>query len=153
MSLLQIKLLGCEKLIDGTTNVASDNGSAPCRRRLRASIVLSRLAGMLVLFVLLFLGPLATEAQAHASHSGSLVQMSLGLTKIAENQVDADDVAENASACCGVKCCATAGCTSAVLTEANPSHMETAAVDSFTLAVQVPIKPSPQSSLKRPPRV
>jgi len=153
MSLLQIKLLGCEKLIDGTAHDASDNGSAPRRRPLRASVVLSRLAGMLVLFVLLFLGPLATEAQAHASHSGSLVQMSLGLAEIAENQADADDVAENGNACCGVKCCATAGCTSAVLTDAHPSIMETAAVDSFTLAMQVPIKPSPQSNLKRPPRV
>jgi hypothetical protein len=153
MSLLQIKLLGCEKLIDGTAHDVSDNGSAACRRRLRACLVLSRFAGVLVLFAVLFLGPLATEAKAHASHSGSLVQMSLGLAEIAENQADADDVAENGNACCGIKCCATAGCTSAVLTEAHPSIMETAAVDSFTLAMQVPIKASPQSSLKRPPRI
>lgn len=146
-------MLGCEKLIDGATHDASENRSAPCCRRLRASLVLPRFAGVLVLFAVLFLGPLATEAQAHASHSGSLAQMSLGLADTLENQVDADADAESLNACCGVKCCATAGCTSAVLIEAHSSIMETAAVDSFSLAMQVPIKASPQSSLKRPPRV
>jgi hypothetical protein len=69
MGTLETKLLGFKKLIDAIAHDASDNGRAPCRRRLRASLVLSRLGGMLVLLVLLFLGPLATEAQAHASHS------------------------------------------------------------------------------------
>lgn len=133
-------------MVDGTAPATWQNG-AELRRALG---MLLRIGAFFALVAVLFLGPLASEAQAHGVHAGLAVQMP---TDQGESTVSQDKAeAVGAQTGCGVNCCSATGCAAAVLNAAHPGIVVVAIDNRFALPGHTAPRPSPQSTLKRPPR-
>ena len=142
---------GRGRLVDGTAHAALENEAAQGRVGCHMSGVLLRIGACLVLFVVMFFGPLAGLAQAHGLHTDLTVQVPANW---AETTVTKDEAeAMSVQAGCGVNCCSATGCAAAVLDPAHAIIIVVAIDDSFVLSGHTPPRPSPQSTLKRPPRV
>ena len=140
-------------MVDGTAPAARHIGAAlRCVGQCHASGVLLRIAAFLVLVAVLFVGPFAGEARAHGLHAGLSVQMTANMTQGTVSQDKAEAV--SAQVLCSVKCCSATGCVvaAAVLTDTHPCIVVVATDDSFALPAHTAPKPSPQGTLKRPPR-
>ncbi|WP_309667999.1 hypothetical protein [Tabrizicola sp.] len=138
-------------MVDGTIPVAWQNEAA--LRRVghpRVAGVLFRISALFVLIAVLFLGPFAGQAQAHGLHDGLSVQMLANWAESTVSQDEAEALSEQAG--CGVSCCSATGCAAAVLSAAHPCIVVVAIDDRFALPGHTAPKPSPQSTLKRPPR-
>ena len=136
-------------MLDGTSHGSRQNEVA--RRRVGQcdlSDMLSRIVALFVLVAVLFLGPFAGEARAHGLHAGITAQMP---ENWAESTVSQGETV-SAETDCGVICCSTTGCAAAVLTAAHPDIVFDAIYDGFVFPSNTVPRPSPQSSLKRPPR-
>ena len=99
---------------------------------------------------LLFTGGLVSDVQAHGLHSGAVSQSvkSDGATITGSS----DAMQDTSRIDCGVTCCPTVGCASAVLI---PTQVFPAAIASdgvFGMHPHPSIKASPQASLMRPPK-
>ena len=143
---------GRGRLVDGTAHAALENeaaqgGVGECH----ASGVLLRIGAFLVLFVVMFVGPFAGQAQAHGLHAGLTVQVPANWAETTVTEDEAE--AMSAQAGCGVNCCSATGCAAVVLDSAHAIIVVVAIDDSFVLSGHTPPRPSPQSTLKRPPRV
>ena len=113
--------------------------------------ILSQIGAVCVLFVVLFFGPLATDAQAHGPDAGLSVQMAENWEESAGSQSQAD--AQRMSGTdCGVNCCSATSCAAGVLNASHPGIAAVVADNRFAVQDNVFAKPSPQSSLKRPPK-
>ena len=142
---------GRGQLADGTAHATWQNEAAQRRVGQRhASGVLLRIGAFLLLVAVLFLGTFAGKAQAHGVHAGLTVQMPVNWAETTVSQDKAEAV--SAQAGCGVNCCSVTGCTAAILTAAHPAIVVVALDDRFAWLGNTPPKPSPQSTLKRPPR-
>ena len=138
-------------MVEGTAPTAWQNEAAP-RRFLQgqASGVIFQISALFVLVAVLLFGPFADQAQAHVLHAGLTVQMPANWADSTESLGDAE--AESAEAGCGANCCSAAGCASAVLNAAHPGIIVVLTESRFALPGLTSTKPSPQSTLKRPPR-
>jgi len=115
--------------------------------------ILSRIGAGLVLFVVLFFGPLASDAQAHGTHAGLSVQTAANWEESAGSENEAGAEAQLVlEADCGVNCCSATSCAAAVLNAPHPFIAAVAANNRYTFQGNALTKPSPQSSLKRPPK-
>ncbi len=138
-------------MVDGTAPAAWQTETALRRVGQRHALgTLLRIGAFLVLVAVLFLGPFAGEARAHGLHAGFTMQMPADRAESMVSQDKAEAV--SAQTGCGVKCCPTTGCAAAVLNAAHPGIVFVAMDDRFALPGHTPPKPSPQSTLKRPPR-
>lgn len=137
------------RLVDGTVNNAWQNEVALRRvGQCHASVMPLRIAALFVLAAVLFLCPFAGEARAHGLHPSMTVQMPANWAESTVSQ----DGAVSAQTACGVNCCSTTGCAVAVLNAAHPDIVFVAIDDGFVFPRNTVPRPSPQSSLKRPPR-
>ena len=142
---------GRGRLVDGTANAALENGAAPgCVGRFYCGAVF-QISALFVLVAVLLLGPFAGQAQAHGLHAALTVQMPANWAETTVSQAEAEAV--SAQTGCGVNCCSATGCAAAVLNPAHAAIVVVAIDDSFALSGHAPPRPSPQSTLKRPPRV
>ena len=144
-------------MVDGTANAALENGAAPgCVGRFYCGAVF-QISALFVLVAVLLLGPFAGQAQAHDLHIGLTVQMPAKWAETTVSQAEAEAEAEaeavSAQTGCGVNCCSATGCAAAVLNPAHAAIVVVAIDDIFALSGHAPPRPSPQSTLKRPPRV
>ena len=115
--------------------------------------ILSRICAGLILFVVLFFGPLASDAQAHGIHAGLSVQTAANWEESAGSESEAKAEAQRTMETdCGVYCCSATSCAAAVLTASHPGIAAFAADNRFALLDNALAKPSAQSSLKRPPK-
>lgn len=138
-------------MVDGTAPAAWQNGAALRRvAQCHLSCVLFQISALFVLVAVLFLGPLASEARAHGLHAGLAVQMPTDQAESAVSQDEAEAASEQTG--CGVNCCSATGCAAAVLNAAHPGIVVVAIDSRFAVSGHTPPRPSPQSSLKRPPR-
>ena len=138
-------------MVDGTANVALENGAAPGRVGQFYCGAVFQISALFVLVAVLLLGPFAGQAQAHDLHIGLTVQMPANWAETTVSQAEAEAV--SAQTGCGVNCCSATGCAAAVLNPAHAAIVVVAIDDSFALSGHAPPRPSPQSTLKRPPRV
>ena len=138
-------------MVEGTAPTAWQNEAAP-RRFLQgqASGVIFQISALFVLVAVLLFGPFADQARAHGLHAGLSVQMPANWAESSESLGDAE--AESSEGGCGVNCCSATGCAAAVLNAPHPSIAVVAIDERFALSGHSPPKPSPQSTLKRPPR-
>lgn len=100
---------------------------------------------------LLFTGGLMSDVQAHGIHAGAVSQFAKadGATT-----ASASDTTQDISKIdCGVTCCPTVGCASAVLIPAQVFPAAIASDGVFGMHPHPSIKASPQASLMRPPQV
>lgn len=118
---------------------------------LHGSGILSQIGAVFVLFVVLFFGPLATDAQAHGLHAGFTVQMAENWDEIPGSKSEAE-AQRMAEADCGVNCCSPASCAAAALNASHPGIAAVAADNRFAVQDNALGKPSAQSLLKRPPK-
>lgn len=140
---------GRGRLVDGTAHAEWQNEAVLHRvGQCHLGSALLRIGAFLALVAVLFLVPFAGEARAHGLHGALTVQMPSDWTETTVSQ----DEAVSAQAGCGVKCCSATGCTAAVLNVAIPSIVIVALNVCFVLPSDTPPGPSPQSTLKRPPR-
>lgn len=113
--------------------------------------MLSRIGAVFVLFVVLFFGPLASDAQAHGLHAGLSVQTAANREQSAGSESGAE--AQRATETdCGVNCCSPTSCAVAFLNVSHPGIASVAADNRFAHQDNALSKPSPQGSLKRPPK-
>ena len=138
-------------MADGTAPTVWHNEAAP-RRVVQghASGVMFQFSALFILVAVLLFGPFADQAQAHGLHAGLTVQMPANWAETTESLGDAE--AESAEAGCGANCCSASGCAAAALNAAHPGIIVVVNDSRFALPGQTPTKPSPQSTLKRPPR-
>lgn len=138
-------------MVDVTAPTAWQNEAASCRVvQGHASGVMFQISALFVLVAVLLFGPFADQAQAHGLHAGLTVQMPANWAESSESLGDAE--AESAEAGCGVNCCSATGCAAAVLNAAHAGVFVVAIDSRFALTGHSLTKPSPQSTLKRPPR-
>ena len=113
--------------------------------------VLLRIGAVFALFVVLFFGPLARDAQAHGLHAGLSVQTAANWEQSAGSESGAE--AQRATdAECGVNCCSATSCVVAFLNVTYPGIASIPADSRFALQDNALTKPSPKTSLKRPPK-
>ena len=142
---------GRERMVDGTAPTAWQTEAAQIRvGHCHAFGVMLRIGAFFVLVAVLLLGTFAGQAQAHGFHNRLTVQMPASWAESTVSQDEAE--AEGAEASCGVNCCSATGCATAVLNAAHPGIAAVATDSRFALPGQTSTKPSPQSTLKRPPR-
>lgn len=139
-------------MVDGTIPAAWQNEAALRRvGQSRVAGVLFQISALFVLVAVLFLGPFAGEARAHGLHAGLTLQMPANWAESTVSQDEAEAV--SAQTGCGVNCCSATGCAAGLLNAAHPAIAEVAVYNRFALPGHTPPKPSPQGTLKRPPRV
>ena len=113
--------------------------------------VLLRIGAVFALFAVLFFGPLASDAQAHGLHAGLSVQTAANWEQSAGSESGAE--AQRATeADCGVNCCSATSCAVAFPNVSYPGIASIPADTRFALQDNALTKPSPQTSLKRPPK-
>jgi hypothetical protein len=143
---------GRERLVDSTAPKTWQNEAA--LRRVghchASSGVLLRISALFVLVAVLLFGPFADQAQAHGVHAGLTVQMPANWAETTVSRGEAE--AESAEAGCGVNCCSATGCAAATLNAAHLGIIFVATDSRFALPGRSSTNPSPQNSLKRPPR-
>ena len=138
-------------MVDSTAPTAWQNEAAPRRvGQCHALGTLLRIGAFFALFVVLFLGPFAGQAQAHGLHAGSTVQMPANWAESTVSQDEAEAV--SAKTGCGVNCCSVTGCAAALLNAVHPGIVVVATDGRFALSGQISTEPSPQGTSKRPPR-
>jgi len=115
------------------------------------SAVLLRIGAVFALFAVLFFGPLASDAQAHGLHAGLSVQTTENWEPSAALESGAE-VLRATEADCGVNCCSATSCAVAFLNVSYPGIAAIPADTRFALQDNALTKPSPQTSLKRPPK-
>jgi len=151
LALIVIHKVGRERMVDSTAPTAWQNEAALRRvGHCYALGTLVRIGAFFILVAVLFLGPFAGQAQAHGVHSGLTVQMPANWAESTVSQGEVETV--SAQTRCGVNCCSATGCAAAVLNAAHPCFVVVAIDDRFALPGHTAPKPSPQSTLKRPPR-
>jgi len=124
-----------------------------CVVPVHVSGVVSRIGALFVLFVVLFFGPLASDAQAHGLHVGLSVQTAANWEESAGSESEAETEAQRTmEEYCGVNCCSATSCASAVLNVSHPGIAAVAADNRFAVQDNALTKTSAQSSLKRPPK-
>ena len=139
------------QLVDGTAHASWQNEAARYRVvQCHASGVLLRIGALLVLLAVIFFGPFSGEARAHGLHAGLTVQIAEGLAESTVSRDEAEVASEQNG--CGLSCCSATGCSAAVLNAAHPCFVVVAIDGRFALPDNTAAKPSPQSTLKRPPR-
>ncbi len=113
--------------------------------------VLLRIGVVFALFAVLFFGPLASDAQAHGLHAGLPLQTVANWEQSAGSESGAE-VLRATEADCGVNCCSATSCAVAFLNVSYPGIASIPADTRFALQDNALTKPSPQTSLKRPPK-
>lgn len=142
---------GRGRLVDGTAQAAWESEVALGRVGRCSAGVMFQISALVVLLAVLFLGTFTGQAQAHGLHAGLSVQMPANWAEGTVSKGEAESVVAQTG--CGANCCSATGCAAAVLEPAHPACVVVANDDRFALSGHTPPRPSPQSTLKRPPRV
>ena len=139
-------------MAEGAALLRQQIGAVPNRVvPVHVSAAILRIGAIIALFVVLFFGPLARDAQAHGLHAGLSVQAAATSDQSAGSESGAE--AQHATeADCGVNCCSPTSCAVGFLNVPRPGIASAAADSRFALQDNALTRPSPQTSLKRPPK-